>query len=292
MYHKTTGYRIFTVFNYLFLICAGLLCILPIIHILAVSFSASAPANAHLVGLWPVDFNMDSYTKTMNNPNFIRAFFIALIRTALGTTITMVMVILTGYVLSKDSSVLKGRNIYAWYFVFTMLFTGGTIPMYIVVRNLHMMNTIWALVLPGAVQVYNMILMMNFFKATPKELEEAALIDGAGQFTILLRVYLPLALPAIATLSLFSIVGNWNAWFDGLLYINNYRNYPLATFLQTVIVQQDFSKLNPDVNELKNISQRTVKAAQIFIGILPVLLVYPYLQKFFVKGIVLGAVKE
>ncbi|KAI7261639.1 hypothetical protein KC345_g9693 [Hortaea werneckii] len=204
----------------------------------------------------------------------------------------MSVIILAGYALSKDSTVFKSRNIYAWYFVFTMLFTGGMIPSYIIVRNLHLMDTIWALVLPGAVQVFNMILLMNFFKATPKEMEEAALIDGAGHFTVLFRVYLPLAMPSIATLSLFSIVGNWNAWFDGLLYINNYRNYPLATFLQTIIVQQDFSKLNPDVNELKNISQRTVKAAQIFIGILPVLIVYPFLQRFFVKGIVLGAIKE
>lgn len=292
MYYKTTGYRLFTVLNYCILLLAGILCILPIIHILAISFSASAPANSHLVGLWPVDFNIESYTKTLNNPNFSRAFVISLGRTLLGTFMTMSVIILAGYALSKDASVFKSRNIYAWYFVFTMLFTGGMIPSYIIVRNLHLMDTIWALVLPGAVQVFNMILLMNFFKATPKEMEEAALIDGAGHFTVLFRVYLPLAMPSIATLSLFSIVGNWNAWFDGLLYINNYRNYPLATFLQTIIVQQDFSKLNPDVNELKNISQRTVKAAQIFIGILPVLIVYPFLQRFFVKGIVLGAIKE
>lgn len=292
MYYKTTGYRLFTVLNYFILLLAGILCILPIVHILAISFSASAPANSHLVGLWPVDFNLESYTKTLNNPNFLRAFVISLGRTVLGTFMTMSVIILAGYALSKDSAVFKSRNIYAWYFVFTMLFTGGMIPSYIIVRNLHLMDTIWALVLPGAVQVFNMILLMNFFKATPKEMEEAALIDGAGHFTVLFRVYLPLAMPSIATLSLFSIVGNWNAWFDGLLYINNYRNYPLATFLQTIIVQQDFSKLNPDVNELKNISQRTVKAAQIFIGILPVLIVYPFLQRFFVKGIVLGAIKE
>ena len=292
MYYKTTGYRLFTVLNYFILLLAGILCILPIVHILAISFSASAPANSHLVGLWPVDFNIESYTKTLNNPNFLRAFVISLGRTVLGTFMTMSVIILAGYALSKDSAVFKSRNIYAWYFVFTMLFTGGMIPSYIIVRNLHLMDTIWALVLPGAVQVFNMILLMNFFKATPKEMEEAALIDGAGHFTVLFRVYLPLAMPSIATLSLFSIVGNWNAWFDGLLYINNYRNYPLATFLQTIIVQQDFSKLNPDVNELKNISQRTVKAAQIFIGILPVLIVYPFLQRFFVKGIVLGAIKE
>ncbi|WEK53697.1 MAG: carbohydrate ABC transporter permease [Candidatus Cohnella colombiensis] len=292
MYYKSNSYRVFTLFNYLFLGIAGLLCILPIIHILAVSFSASAPANAHIVGLWPIEPNLDSYTKTMNNPNFLRALLIAVERTLLGTTITMSVILLAGYVLSKNYSYFKSRSFYAWFFVFTMLFSGGIIPSYILIRSLHLMDTMWALVLPGAVQVFNMILLMNFFRATPKELEEAAFIDGAGHFKILLKVYLPLAMPAIATLSLFSIVGNWNAWFDGLLYINNYRNYPLATFLQTIIVQQDFSKLNPDINELKNISQRTVKAAQIFIGIVPVLLVYPYLQKYFVKGIVLGAVKE
>ncbi|MBW4082275.1 carbohydrate ABC transporter permease [Paenibacillus sp. S150] len=292
MYYKSRGYKLFTVFNYFLLLLAGLLCILPMVHILAISFSASAPANAHLVGLWPAGFNLESYTKTLNNPNFTRAFLVSVVRTLLGTAMTMSVITLAAYALSKDSSAFKGRNMYSWYFVFTMLFTGGMIPSYIVVRNLHLMDTIWALVLPGAVQVYNMILMINFFKATPKELEEAALIDGAGHFIILFRVYLPLALPSIATLSLFSIVGNWNAWFDGLLYINDYRNYPLATFLQTIIVQQDFSKLNPDINELKNISQRTVKAAQIFIGILPVLIVYPFLQRFFVKGIVLGAIKE
>ncbi|CAM3170322.1 carbohydrate ABC transporter permease [Paenibacillus lupini] len=292
MYQKTFGYRAFSVFNYLLLSLAGLLCIIPIIHILSISFSASAPANAHLVGMWPVDFNTESYTKTMNNPNFLRAFWISIFRTALGASITLAVITLGGYALSKDTTVFKSRSRYAWYFVFTMWFSGGIVPLYIVIRNLHMMNTIWALVLPGSVAVFNMILLMNFFRATPKELEEAAFIDGAGHFSILFRVYLPLAMPAIATMSLFTIVGNWNAWFDALLYINDYRNYPLATFLQTVIVQQDFSKLNPDVNELKNISQRTVKAAQIFIGMLPVLLVYPFLQRFFVKGIVLGAVKE
>ncbi|MBB6675052.1 carbohydrate ABC transporter permease [Cohnella nanjingensis] len=289
---RSPGYRAFTVANYTILAIAGLLCILPMIHILAVSLSASAPANSHLVGLWPKGFNWDSYTKTMNNANFLRAFVIAIIRTFAGTFVTMFVITLGGYALSKDNRFFRSRTAYSWFFVFTMLFNGGIIPSYILIRNLHLMDTLWALILPGAVQVFNMILLMNFFRNTPKELEEAAFIDGAGHFRILALVYLPLATPAIATLSLFSIVGNWNAWFDGLLYINNYRNYPLATFLQTIIVQQDFNKINPDINELKNISQRTVKAAQIFIGMLPVLVVYPYLQKYFVKGIVLGAIKE
>mgnify|MGYP000930961188 CR=1 FL=1 len=292
MRFRTPGYRAFTILNYAILSLAGAMCILPMIHILAVSFSASAPANSHLVGLWPKGFNTDSYAKTIDNVNFLRALVIAVIRTALGTAITMTVITLGGYALSKDNRYFRSRTAYSWFFVFTMLFNGGVVPSYILIRNLQLMDTIWALVLPGAVQVFNMILLMNFFRTTPKELEEAAFIDGAGHFRILTLVYLPLALPALATLSLFSIVGNWNAWFDGLLYINDYRNYPLATFLQTIIVQQDFNKITPDINELKNISQRTVKAAQIFIGMLPVLVVYPYLQRYFVKGIVLGAIKE
>ena len=165
-------------------------------------------------------------------------------------------------------------------------------PSYMLIRNLHLMNTIWALVLPVAINVFNMVLMMNFFRAVPKDLEEAALLDGAGHFRTLILVYLPVSMPAIATISLFTMVSHWNSWFDGLLYISDYRKYPLSTFLQTIIVQQDFNKINADVNELQNISQRTVKAAQIFIGMLPIILVYPFLQRYFVKGIILGAVKE
>jgi putative aldouronate transport system permease protein len=292
MYHKSRSYRVFQIINTLLLVTVSILCVLPIIHILAVSFSASAPANAHLVGLWPVDFNTDSYKQTLNNPKFIRALGMGVYRTVLGTAITMILITLAGYALSKDSNVFKGRSFYTWFFLVTLLFNGGIIPTYMLIRRLHLMDTIWALVLPGSVAVFSMVLLMNFFRAVPKELEEAALIDGAGQFQTLFRIFIPISMPAIATMSLFSIVGNWNAWFDGLLYINNYRNYPLATFLQTVIVQQDFSKINPNPQELKLISQRTVKASQIFIGILPVIAVYPFLQRYFVKGIVLGAVKS
>ncbi|WP_438448144.1 carbohydrate ABC transporter permease [Gorillibacterium sp. sgz5001074] len=292
MYHKSAGYRLFSVVNNVMLLLISLLCLLPLVHILAVSFSESAPANANLVGLWPKGFTAASYEQTLGNPNFTRALWMGIYRTILGTAITMFLITLAGYALSKDSTVFRARSYYTWFFLITMLFNGGIIPTYILVRKLHLMNTVWALVLPASVAVFSMVLLMNFFRAVPKELEEAAIMDGAGHLTTLLRIYLPISMPAIATMSLFSIVGNWNAWFDGLLYINNYRNYPLATFLQTVIVQQDFSKINPNVAELKAISTRTVKSSQIFIGILPVVAVYPFLQKYFVKGIVLGAVKS
>lgn len=292
MYHKTKPYRIFSVFNYIFLIAISIMCIVPLVHVLAVSFSGKSAANANLVGLWPIDFTVDAYTKTVANENFTRSIWITLQRTVLGTAFSMCVVILAAYALSKENIRFRRRNMYIWMLVFTMLFSGGLVPMYILIQKLHLMNTLWVLILPGAVSVWNIILLLNFFKAVPKEMEEAAFIDGAGHFRTLFSVYLPVSMPAIATLSLFTIVGHWNSWFDGLLYMTDHRNYPLATFLQTVIVQQDFSKVTVRPEDLENISQRTVKAAQIFIGMAPILLVYPFLQRYFVKGIVLGAVKE
>lgn len=292
VYYKTKGYRIFSVCNHILLVLISLSCLLPFIHILAVSFSGSAPANANLVKLWPIDFNTNAYAQTIQNPNFHKALLIGAERTVLGTLIGMAVITLAAYALSKDQSFFRSRRFYTWFFLVTMLFNGGIVPTYMTIRTYGLMNTMWALVLPTAVNVFNMVLLMNFFRNVPKELEEAAVIDGAGQFRTLVSIYLPISLPALATISLFTMVFHWNSWFDGLLYISDYRNYPLATFLQTVIVQQDFNKINPDVNVLKNISQRTVKSAQIFIGTLPILLVYPFLQKYFVKGIVLGAVKE
>ncbi|MFS0728258.1 carbohydrate ABC transporter permease [Paenibacillus sp. 1P07SE] len=292
MYHKTKPYRVFSAFNYTFLAVLSILCIIPLIHILAISFSGKAPANANLVGLLPVDFNLDAYAKTLDNDNFLNSLWVAVQRTALGTLISMAVVVLAAYPLSKENSSFRRRNFYTWFFVFTMLFNGGLIPFYILIQKLNMMNTLWVLILPTAVNVWNMILMLNFFRRVPRELEEAAFIDGAGHLRTLISVYLPVSLPAIATLSLFAMVFHWNSWFDGLIFMTDHKNYPLATFLQTVIVQQDFSKVAARPEDLENISQRTVKAAQIFIGMAPILIVYPLLQRFFVKGIVIGAVKE
>lgn len=292
MYHKTRGYKIFSAVNYTFIGVLSILCILPILHILAVSFSSMAPASANLVGFWPIGFTTDAYVKTFGNSNFINSLIVSLERTVLATVIGMALVLITAYPLAKEDSAFRGRSIYTWFLVFTILFSGGLIPSYILVQKLGLMDTIWALVLPGALSVWNVILMMNFFRGLPKELEEAAYLDGAGQFKTLVLVYIPLSLPSIATLSLFTMVYHWNAWFDGMIYMSDIKNYPLASLLQTIIVQQDFSKINVDASMLENVSQRTVRAAQIFIGALPILLVYPFLQRFFVKGLVLGAVKE
>lgn len=292
MYYKSNGYKVFNVFNHFFLITMSLICILPLLHVFAVSLSGKSAATANIVNLWPVDFTLESYQKTVDNPAFIKALLYSVYRTVLGTGIGMAVIIFAGYALSKKYKEFKSRNGYMWFFVFTMLFSGGLVPGYILITNLGLINTIWALVLPPALSVYNMILMMNFFRTIPGELEEAALIDGAGLFRILFYIHLPISMPALATITLFTLVGHWNSWFDGLIYMMDTSKYPLATFLQTVVVQQDFSKMSINPEDLENLSQRTVKAAQIFIGALPILLVYPFLQKYFVKGIVLGAVKE
>ncbi|WP_308637183.1 carbohydrate ABC transporter permease [Paenibacillus silvisoli] len=284
--------KVFTIVNTAVLALLSLCCVLPLVHILAVALSGKAPATANLVFLWPIDFTFDAFKDTLLNDNFSRSLLISLQRTVIGTVVTMVVAAMTAYPLSKESRAFKGRGMYAWFFVFTMLFSGGLVPTYIVVTKLGLNNSLWALILPSAVEVWSIILLLNFFRNIPKELEEASLIDGSGHFTTMFRIFIPLSLPAIATLSLFTMVFHWNEWFQGMLYNTNSQNYPLATLLQTIVVQQDFTKLAVNPEDMEDITNRTVKAAQIFIGALPILMVYPFLQRYFVKGIVLGAVKE
>lgn len=293
MHYNTKGYKIFSTFNYIFLFTAALLCILPLIHILAVSLSGSSAATADIVKFWPINFTLDAYEKTIANANFIKSLVISVTRVVLGTAISMALMLCAAYSLSKSDKDFKGRKIYTWFFVFTMLFNGGLVPTYIIVTQLGLTDTIWALVLPTAINAFNLILLLNFFRTSvPKSLEEAAFIDGANHFQIFLKIYLPISVPAIATISLFTMVFHWNSWFDGLIYMTNAANYPLSTFLQTVVVQKDFTNMAVDADTLRNLSQRTVQSAQIFIAALPMLIVYPFLQRYFVKGIVLGSEKE
>lgn len=289
MYRTTIAYRWFTAFNTLLLAVIAILCILPLIHVAAVSFSSNSAATANQVFFWPVGFTAEAYLRTLSNPLFLHSLVLSTERTLAGTLLSMALTVTAAYVLSRSFS---GRGFYSWFFVFTMLFNGGLIPIYLVVTRLQLTNTLWALILPSAVSVFNTILMMQFFRAIPKELEEAAYIDGAGYMRSLTTIYLPLSLPSLATLSLFSMVWHWNSWFDGLIYMTDYRQYPLATFLQTIIQSGDMRNTNIDPGQLKILSERTVRSSQILIGALPILIVYPFLQKFFVHGLTMGAVKE
>ncbi|HEX6684236.1 MAG TPA: carbohydrate ABC transporter permease, partial [Candidatus Limnocylindrales bacterium] len=280
---------VFVAFNYLFLTVLGLLCLFPLLHILALSFSSSAAASAGQVKLWPVGFTTSAYEYALSNEQFLRSLLTSFERVAVGVTVNMVLTVLVAYPLSKQ---FRGRAVYVWFFVITMLFSGGLIPKYMVVQETGLLDTIWALVLPNAVPVFNMILLLNFFRGIPKEFEEAAFVDGAGHWRVLWTVYLPLSKPALATIALFTVVFHWNSWFDGIIYMNSPENYPLQSYLQTIVVESDLSVRSPEEQALlREVSDRTFKAAQIFLAALPVLAVYPFLQRYFVKGTTLGGIK-
>lgn len=284
--------RVFDGLNYVFLGLLALTCILPLIHVLAVSFSSSTAADGGMVGLWPIDFTLDAYQYVLDKPEFFRSLGITLQKVALGTALNILLVILLAYPLSREVSAFPMRTFYAWVVVFTMLFSGGLVPTYMIVRETQLLDTLWALVLPGAVPVFHVLLLLNFFRGLPKEIEEAAQIDGAGHWMILSKIMLPMAVPALATLLLFNLVGHWNSWFDGMIYMNSPENYPLQTYLRTIVIKLDFTVLAMDsIEQLESLSERTTRAAQIFLGALPIILVYPFLQRYFMKGIVLGSLK-
>ncbi|GGD47285.1 carbohydrate ABC transporter permease [Paenibacillus nasutitermitis] len=287
------SYRVFAWFNHAFLILIALLCLAPMVHVLAISLSTSSAATAGLVKLWPIDFTLGSYKFILESKQFMSSFLISIERVVLGVSLSMLLSVTLAYPLSKEQKDFRFRTFYAWIFVFTILFNGGLIPWYMTIKMTGLIDTIWALVLPGAVQVFNAILLLNFFRGLPKELEESCFIDGGSHWTTLWRIYLPISLPALATIMLFSFVGQWNAWFDGLMLMNKPSNYPLSTYLQTIIIQPDMSKISVlQAKNLSEISDRTTKAAQIIVGSLPILIIYPFLQKYFVKGLVIGSVKE
>lgn len=288
----TKGVKIFQVFDVIILAILALLCLFPFLNVVALSFSDKIAVASGEVTFFPVKPTLDAYKYLLDQRAFWQAFFVSIKRVVLGGGLGIFLTALSAYPLSKSSRVFKMRTVYVWYFFITMLFSGGLIPSYVVITSLNLKNTIWALVLPGAVSVYNILLMLNFYRQIPNELEEAAFIDGAGHFKTWFSVYLPCSIPSIATIALFTIVGHWNAWFDGLIYMTKVELYPLQSYLQTIVTRMDFQ--NMSVEELKRLSalnQRSLISAQMVIAMVPILLLYPFLQRYFVTGIVLGSVK-
>ncbi|MCI9333286.1 MAG: carbohydrate ABC transporter permease [Lachnospiraceae bacterium] len=289
---ESLGSRIFTIINGLFLVLLALMCVLPLVNILAVSLSSNAAATAGLVKLWPVEFTLKSYEYVAKRAAFWRSLGVTLLRCLLGVSLNVLMCILTAYPLSKDNQKLRARTVYTWFFFITMLVNGGLIPQYMTIKSVGILGTIWALVLPGAVPVFSMVLMLNFFRAIPEELEEAAFMDGASHWSILMKIYVPLSKASIATICLFALVYHWNSWFDGIIMMNKPDQYPLQSYLHTIIIQGDTSvNSTTDWQTMALISDRTVKCAQIFLSTLPIVAAYPFLQRYFVKGMVMGSVK-
>ena len=284
--------RAFNAVNITLLGLMAALCIAPVINIFSISLSSSVAATAGRVTFWPVDFSLVAYRMAFSNQYFFGALWISIQRVVLGTAITLFLNIITAYPLSRDTCYFKARKYYIWFYFFPMLFGGGLIPTFLVVKFTGLYDTIWALIVPGAVGIYNCILMLNFFRQLPKEMEEAAIIDGAGHGTILWKIIVPVSKPSIATVALFIIIAHWNEWFSAMIYMKGMSHYPLQTYLQ--------SMLNLDLTQIQDFKQRmkasalspkTLRAAMVFLTALPILAVYPFLQKYFTKGLVLGSVK-
>lgn len=274
----------------------GLICLLPMLNILAISFSSSAAAAANKVGFLPVDFTTAAYKKILEDHQFWRSLGISALRVVIGLALNIVLIVLMAYPLSKTRKEFRGREVYMNLLIFAMLFNGGMIPTYLVVKQLGLLNSIWALVLPGAVPIFSVIMVMNFFMGIPKSLEEAAVIDGATPMQVLINIYLSCSKPVIATIALFSIVGNWNDFFGGLIYMTKVSNYPLQTYIQSLSVKlEDMLRGGGSVSSLVNVmevSAQNLNAAKIIVSVIPLLLIYPLLQKYLITGIVVGSVKE
>lgn len=290
---NTAGSKLFDVCLIIILVSIAILCILPIWYTLMVSLSDNAAASSGRVGLWPIGFNLSSYKEIMGDRKFFNSFWISIQRVVLGSGLNFVIILLMAYPLSKGVKELPFRNMLMWILVFTMLFNGGLIPWYMTIKSLGLINNIWALVLGSSVPVFSVILVINFFRNLPKELEEAALVDGAGPWRMMIQIFVPLAGPVIATVTLFSIVYHWNEFFNGLVLMSSSDHYPLQTYIQQMVVVIDANTMSADqIQRMSELSNRTLNSAKIFIAMIPVLVVYPFLQRFFITGITLGSVKE
>jgi len=290
--HYGRFYPVFYVINIIFLSGLAVLCIIPLINILAISLSSSHYAAAGRVNLWPMGFTTASYYMALGDSTFWTTLSVSVQRTLLGAAINVLFTILMAYPLSKNTKYFPARNRYMMYLFITMMFNGGLVPTFLIVNYTGLMDSIWALILPGAINAWFVVLMVNFIRNLPKELEEAALMDGAGHMTVLIKIVLPLCKASIATITLFAMVGHWNSWLDGMIYARTWANRPLATYLQSLLTVDVARFMDPrHADIMAQLNTRTLRAAVVFLNAFPIILVYPFLQKYFTKGIVVGSVK-
>lgn len=290
---KSFGDRVFLVVDYILLFIVSLTCLLPVVHVAALSFSDTVSASTNSVLFLPKGFNMAAYETMFSNPIFLNSFFVSIFRTLVGTAINLVLAILAAYPLSKEDEELRGRKWISLFFIIPMMVSGGLIPNYLLVNSLGLMDSLWALILPGCLPIANVVLMMNFFRGINRSIFESAEIDGANDFTILLRIALPLATASIATVTLFQMVAHWNEWFGATIYINDRNKWPLQTLLRQMLTSIDYNSFGAEsLGKLRLLSDRSFRGAMIAFATVPIMCVYPFMQKYFVSGITIGSVKE
>lgn len=277
------------VFDFLlFAMCAVVLVsiIAPVLNIFAVSFSSYDAFARGDVSFWPVEFSLDAYKAIIHDGKVLQGLKYSVLYTALGTLINVILTILTAYPLSRPE--MPFRKTISMFFAFTMFFSGGTIPTFLLVQKLGLYDSIWAMIIPGAMQIYNMIIMRTYFQSIPGELMEAARIDGANEWQTLWRIVLPLSKASIATIGLFYAVAHWNSWFNASIYLSSADKAPLQLVLRNMIFNAQALVRS---GEADNIGTTTINYATLFISMVPMMIIYPFVQKYFVKGVMVGSVK-
>ena len=290
--------RVFVVCNYIILGLLSLSCLLPLINLFAISFSARAMVDANAITFWPKGFNTAAYEYILSNKQYFQSFGITIGRVVLGWLINLVLIVLVAYPLSKDDPrIFRCRKYYTWFFLVTMVFNGGLIPTYLVVSKLGLINTRWAMIIPGAMSVYNMIVTRTYFmNSIPPSLQEAATLDGASSFQYLVRVVLPLSKPILAVIGLYYAVGHWNDFYSALIYLYDDSLLPLQSFLRDILMSTKLTLNNTSSMDMATVAAKaqlaqTLKYSVIIVSTVPVLCIYPFIQKYFVKGVMIGSVK-
>ena len=291
-YKRATGEKIFDVFNIALLAFLAILWTYPFIYTLSMSLSTAAEASRDGFHLLPREVSLFSYKAVLGNPNILTGYYNTITRTLLATVLTLAASCIAAYPLSRKE--MPRKTVIMFFIVFTMLFSGGMIPGYILVKKLGMLNSIWALIVPMLLSGFNIIIIKNFFQSIPESFVEAARIEGAGEWTILFRIFMPLSKPVLATVALWTMVAHWNSWLDALLYITEDKKQVLQIFLQRIVIESSSKLMDMGVTDqtITQFTPETIKAATVIVTILPIICVYPFVQKYFVSGIMLGGVKE
>lgn len=277
----------FDIINALIMIFVLAITLYPILYTVSISFSDSFYVTQNKITFYPKGFNLEAYKKILEHNQVPRAYLNTILYTVVGTTVNLLMTALSAYPLSRKN--FFGRSVYMKLIVFTMLFSGGMIPNYIIVSKLGLLDSMWALVWPNAIWTFELLILKSFYENMPNDLHESAHIDGASEFRILYNIYIPLSKAALASIALFYFMGHWNSFFIPMIYLNTMNKFPLQVILRDMLIQN--TVMNTATDDMKNMASETLKNATIFISIIPVLLVYPFAQRYFVQGVMLGSVK-
>ncbi len=289
--------RIVDAILYAILLVLALMCVAPFIHVAALSLSSQGAVAARQVGLWPVGMHLQNYDFIIADKLFINSFGISVLRVIAGVSLGLLVTVITAYPLSRDNLYMPGRTIFKLLLLFGMMFSGGLIPYFLALRDLGLLNTFWVLIIPLALNIFHVILVINFFRGIPQELWEAAVLDGANHLQVLFQVFLPISKPVLATVTLFSAVMHWNSWFDGVIFLKEASQWPLQSYLYSKVTTrmlqwQTATSAERAGQVFQEATPEGLATAMILIATIPILLVYPLLQRYFVTGLTLGSIKE